>query len=333
MKGGGTMPPNVFDQANRYGVQPDPIGYFRWLIPGLDPALGFHGWLDTRTVPCPGERDRTCDTVAHLAAEVQSGPQFAVVNEFETDPESEILDRALEYLVRVRRVLRHGPQRREKFQVIATLVNLTGAPQPDTLEMGLPGQDAPALRFHLVTRNLREEDAALTLDGIASRTVSRCLLSWISLMQGGAEPDIMERWKAIAATEPNGAHRATYGLLVTIFAELTGCADLWYSALKEWDMRESTLVNEWKAEWMAEGRAEGEAKGRAEGEAEGEAKGRAEGERSALLLVLGQKFHTPVPRDLAEAVAAQSDSAVLTRWLTIAIDADSLEAFRSAITS
>ena len=27
------MPPNVFDQANRYGVQPDPIGYFRWLIP------------------------------------------------------------------------------------------------------------------------------------------------------------------------------------------------------------------------------------------------------------------------------------------------------------
>jgi hypothetical protein len=155
MKGGGTMSPNVFDQGSRYGVQPDPIGYFRWLIPGLDPALGFHGWLDTRTVPLPGERDRTCDTVAHLAADVQSGPQFAVVNEFETDPKSEILDRALEYLVRVRRVLRHGPQRREKFQVIATLVNLMGAPQPDTLEMGLPGQDVPAL------------------------------LSWISLMQGG----------------------------------------------------------------------------------------------------------------------------------------------------
>ena len=74
MKGGGTMPPNVFDQANRYGVQPDPIGYFRWLIPGLDPALGFHGWLDTRTVPFPGEPDRTSDTVAHLAADVQSGP-------------------------------------------------------------------------------------------------------------------------------------------------------------------------------------------------------------------------------------------------------------------
>jgi hypothetical protein len=183
--------------------------------------------------------------------------------------------------------------------------------------MGLPGQDVPPLRFHLVTRNLREEDATLTLDGIAAGTISRSLLSWISLMRGGAEPDIMERWKTIAATEPNSAHRATYGLLVTIFAELTGCADLWRSALKEWDMRESTLVNEWKAEWIAEG----------------EAKGRAEGERSALLLVLGKKFHTLVPRDLVAAVEAQSESAVLTRWLSIAIDADSLEAFRSAIAS
>ena len=54
---------------------------------------------------------------------------------------------------------------------------------------------------------------------------------------------------------------------------------------------------------------------------------------AALLLVLGQKFHTPLPRDLAAAIEAQSDSAVLTRWLTIAIDADSLEAFRSAIAS
>ena len=254
MKGGGTMPPNVFDQANRYGVQPDPIGYFRWLIPGLDPALGFHGWLDTRTVPFPGERDRTCDTVAHLAADVQSGPQFAVVNEFETDPESEILDRA--------RIPGAGPPCAPPRTAAAGEVpGDRHAGEPDGCAAARhPGDGSsrpgcPALRFHLVTRNLREEDAALTLDGIAAGTISRCLLSWISLMRGGAEPDIMERWKTIAATEPNSAHRATYGLLVTIFAELTGCADLWRSALKEWDMRESTLVNEWKAEWMAEGAA------------------------------------------------------------------------------
>ncbi len=61
------MPANAYDQASRYGVQPDPIGYFRWLIPGLDRALGFQGWLDTRTLPFPGTTDRTCDTVADLA--------------------------------------------------------------------------------------------------------------------------------------------------------------------------------------------------------------------------------------------------------------------------
>jgi hypothetical protein len=244
-----------------------------------------------------------------------------VVNELETDPEHEILDRALEYVVRIRRILRHGPRRRGKFQVIATMLNLTGAPQPEILEMGLPGQEVPGLRFHLVTRNLREEDAAETLDGIAAGTISRCLLSWISLMRGGAEPDIMERWKHLAATEPNGEHRATYGLLVTIFAELTGCADLWRSALREWNMRESTLVNEWKAEWLAEGRAEGEAKGRAKGE------------RTALLLVLEQKFSTPVPPDLVAAIEAQSDSVLLTHWLTAAIKAESLDAFRTAIAS
>jgi hypothetical protein len=219
------------------------------------------------------------------------------------------------------------------------MLNLTGAPQPDTLEMDLPGQEVPALRFHLVTRNLREEEAAETLDGIADGTISRCLLCWISLMRGGAEPDIMKRWKTIASIEPNSEHRSAYGLVVTIFAELTGCADLWRSALKEWNMRESTLVNEWKAEWLAEGeakgRAEGEAKGRAEGEAkgraEGEAEGRAEGERSALLLLLDQKFHAAVPRDLVAAIEAQSDRALLTRWLIAAINADSIEAFRTAI--
>ena len=83
----------------------------------------------------------------------------------------------------------------------------------------------------------------------------------------------MERWKTIAATEPKSDHRTTYAVLVTVFAELTGCADLWRSVLKEWDMRESTPRQ----------RMENKV-------AEGEAKGRAEGERSALLLVLGKRF-------------------------------------------
>jgi hypothetical protein len=29
-------------------------------------GLAYREWLDTRTIPFPGERDRTCDTVARL---------------------------------------------------------------------------------------------------------------------------------------------------------------------------------------------------------------------------------------------------------------------------
>ena len=56
----------VYDQAARYCARLDPIGFLRWLLPRLDPALLFHCWLDTRTVPFPGAPDRTCDTVADL---------------------------------------------------------------------------------------------------------------------------------------------------------------------------------------------------------------------------------------------------------------------------
>jgi hypothetical protein len=87
-----------------------------------------------------------------------------------------------------------------------------------------------------------------------------------------------------------------------------------------WNMRESTVVAEWKAE------------GRAEGIAEGVARGVAQGERRALLLVLGQKFNAPVPADLEAAIEAQADVDVLSRWLITAVAAGSLEAFRSAIT-
>jgi hypothetical protein len=42
--------------------------------------LAFREWLDTRTIPFPGERDRTCDTVARLdGAERQAEPVACIV--------------------------------------------------------------------------------------------------------------------------------------------------------------------------------------------------------------------------------------------------------------
>ncbi len=309
------MTRNVFDQAARYCIQSDPLGFLRWLIPGLDPMLTFHGWLDTRTLPFPGTPDRTCDTVADLAESATALLRWAVVTEFQTVPETEILDRALEYVVRIRRGLRFGPNQRTAYQVVAALVSLTGPAQPDILKMALPVLVSPGLHFSVAMRTLRDEDAAATLDQIASGAISRCLLCWISLMRGGATPGIIERWKQVASQEPNNQHRATYGAIVAVFAELTDCTALWKSGLEGWDMRESTIVAEWKAEGRAEGVAEGIAKG----------------ERQALLLVLGQKFGAPVPADLASAIEAQADTDILSHWVPLAVAAESLEAFRAAI--
>jgi hypothetical protein len=314
---------NVFDQSARYSVQSDPLGFFRWVVPGLDPSLRFHGWLDTRTLPFPGEPDRTCDTVANLSETPETGPRWAFVTEFQTEPEADMLDRLLEYLARLRRGLRFGPGRREKYHVAAALVSLTGPPQTAALEMILPGLASPTLRFNAAVRTLRDEDAGATLDQIATGQTSRCILSWISLMRGGGAPDIIERWKQVASQESDNSRRAAYGAIALIFADLTGRVDQWRSGLEGWNMRDSTVV----AEWKAEGRAEGKAEGRAEGRAEGIAKTR----RGDLLRLLELKFRATVPADLMSAVETQTDLDVLARWFDAAVLADSLDAFRAAI--
>jgi hypothetical protein len=301
------MTVNAYDQASRYGVQPDSPGFCRWLVTDLDPAVGFQGWLDTRTLPFPGIRDRTCDTVADLASAADSAIRWALVTEFQTEPDPEILDRLLEYVARLRRELRCGPHLRDKYQVVAAVVNLTGAPQCDTLEMSLPGLASPVVCVQAITRTMREEDAALTLDRIAAGEVSRCLLSWISLMRGGSEPGIIERWKEVARDEPNDSFRATYAALVILFAELTDCVPQWRAGLEGWNMRESNVVAEWKAE------------------------GKAEARRSDLIDVLEQRFGAPIPADLVATIEAQSDIDVLSRWFKSALRIETLDAFRSAL--
>ena len=78
---------NDFDQAARYTAKIDPPGFFRWLYGEAASApLAFRRWCDTRTLPFPGEPDRTCDTVAEF--EDTSGPDRSLiaVAEFQSRP-------------------------------------------------------------------------------------------------------------------------------------------------------------------------------------------------------------------------------------------------------
>ena len=104
-----------FDQAARYTAKLDPVGILCRLLPGLDARLMFQGWLDTRTLPFPGEPDRTCDTVAEMLDAAHLGRLWALIVEFQSEPDAEILDRLLEYMVRLRREVRHGPDHRTQY--------------------------------------------------------------------------------------------------------------------------------------------------------------------------------------------------------------------------
>ena len=173
-----------FDQAARYTAKLDPPAFLRWLLPGLDAMLAFQGWLDARTLPFPGEPDRTCDTVAELLDAAHLGRLWALIVEFQSEPDPEILDRLLEYMVRLRREFRYGPDHRTQYWTAACLLNLTGPAQADELDMALPGTDEVRLSFRPRVRTLRDDDAAATLRDIEAGTIGRCILPWIPLMRG-----------------------------------------------------------------------------------------------------------------------------------------------------
>jgi hypothetical protein len=314
---------NEFDQACRYTTKLDPAGFFRWLLGPLAGGLLFEEWLDTRTLPFPGEPDRTCDTVARFTHPRQAHRRVIWVADFQTEPDPLMLLRLLEYLARLLRERLHTPGAAERPWVGAALLNLTGPKQEDTLTLlgsallppveaeEPPPPEAAELRWRIRQKTLSEEDAAETLTRIAAREHSRCLLPWVPLMQGGGEPAIIQRWKQLAEAEPNATRRADFGGLALVFAELTAHRRRWREALEGWNMRRSEQVMEWQAEAAA--RTEIRVR------------------QADILRILEVRFRRRPSQKLAEAVQAQTDAAVLQEWLDLAVTADSLQAFRTAI--
>src|SRR5579871_842862 len=199
------MARNFYDQASRYGTKLDAIGFLRWLL--ADAALPFLGWLDTRTLPFPGDPERTCDTVAHIPEEAESEP-FALVLEFCTEPDGTMFGRLLVYLGQLWLELRPNGTPGRRYEVGAAVVNLTGRGR-SSRDMRLR---QTTVRTHLGVheRNLADASAADTLDGIADGSIARVLLAWVPLMQGGDDLAIIQRWKELAAAEPDAQRRGDY---------------------------------------------------------------------------------------------------------------------------
>jgi hypothetical protein len=297
---------NVFDQAGRYVVKSDPEDFLRWLLPGLPGDVRFERWLDTHTIPFPGEPDRRCDTVAELVHAQGLAAPWALVNELQTRPDAEILDRLLEYLARARRELRHGPYRRDKYQLGATLINLTGTTRTSSLEMVLAGEVGIEFHWSVRVRNLSEEDAVTVLADVASGQRGRWILSWIPLMRGADGEAVQAEWKKQLAAEPERRCQGQWAHLAHLFADLVGLKEAWGILLEDWAMEESRVVAEWNA------------------------KARREVKREDLLTVLRSRFKGNVPAAIVEVVRGQNDFQTLSQWFNLAVECPTPEELHTA---
>ncbi len=247
------MPPNRFDQACRYAAKLDAVGFLCWLLRESAEELRFRTWLDTRTLPFPGDPERTCDTVAWLA-DADAAIEWAVPVEFALEPSGEFFGRLLVYLGQLWLEKRPTTAGGERFSVGAVVVNLTGRGHASaTMSLRRTGIRTS---LEVVERNLCDEDAAGLLDAIADGRTSNCMLPWIPLMHGGDEAGIIQRWIELASQEADSRRRGDYGGLALVFAEAAKRLPVWKEALKEWNVIESQQVQE----WIAMGEAKGEAK-------------------------------------------------------------------------
>jgi hypothetical protein len=221
--------------------------------------------------------------------------------------------RMLGYLSGLWLNLRPDDERGSRFHVGAAVVNLTGE---GSASRSLDWPEAGLSTNLLVReRNLEHESAEELLASLEAGKWSRCMLPWVSLMAGSERPEVVDRWKAVAETEPNRRRRAEFGGIALLFAARAGRKELWESKLEGWNVEESEVVNE----WIAIGEKRGETRGRVEG--------RVEGQATSLLDVLSERFGV-VPEELEASIRDTGDVGRLRTWIRLATTAPDMQVFR-----
>jgi hypothetical protein len=117
---------------------------------------------------------------------------------------------------------------------------------------------------------------------------------------------MIDKWKDLAASEPDSSRRTDYAALAIVFASVMKKRDVWRIALKEWNMIESPVTKEW------------------------ENVGRREQIMELILDVLRDKFGE-VPADVSSHLEAIDDLSILRKLHLPAFHASSLEDFRKLI--
>ena len=309
------MEPNPFDKASRYTAKLDADAFFAWVTRLPAEQLVFREWLDTRAAPPPGNADQTGDMVARVESPAGTEPPWALAVEFQIEPDPLMFGRLMVYLGNFWQAIKPDPERGSRFNIAGVVLNLTGNGRSSQnmrwTEAGF------GTELTVLERNLASENADELLAGIEAGRWSRCVLPWVPLMTGGADPGIIERWKALAVAESDSRRRADFAGLARIFASAAGREAVWDAALEGWNVIESKVVNEWIA------------MGRAEGEARGEAKGRIAQAVALLISILEAKYGR-IASDLESQIRGTSDLSKLETWVSLAAITATLDEFHRA---
>jgi hypothetical protein len=288
-----------YDEAARFLLRQGGGPFVTWLL--AEPAEGhrFIAWLDS-VLTLPGTKERLCDAVARL--EKPDGRPMALLAESQTYPDSSMFGRLCIAGGILWETVRPSDLPDDRYGLMALVLNLTG-----TGNSGRTFRGASSLwDVSPCEWNLANEDAEKRLAEVEAGSAPLEALAFIPLMKKGGDDGIIRRWLEVVGKETDRRRRG--GLkLVVVFAGLTGCKQEWQKALEGFDVNESTIVNEWRAE----ARREGELKGAA----------------AAVLRCLRTRFGA-VPEDVTRSVNACSDLVQLETLLDSALVAASLEDFR-----
>ncbi|MGC1649809.1 MAG: hypothetical protein WA741_28625, partial [Candidatus Sulfotelmatobacter sp.] len=117
------------DQAARYAARRlNATAYLRELTgEKFWQAWQWRGWLDSQTIPFPGESDRRLDTLAWFNHADGASPPLALAIEFLARARADVLPRMAEYTLRVHRELPFQKDPIVPYLVIGVVVNLSGS--------------------------------------------------------------------------------------------------------------------------------------------------------------------------------------------------------------
>jgi hypothetical protein len=239
----------------------DPQGYLSWHLSELDPDLVWYTWLESQVAPPPGLPFLRCDCVAGLHSRSGSQAPWACLIEAQAQPIPRLGVWVLVYLGLLHEDLRFGPHDRDRFQMMAAVLNLTDTPLstaidwvPPVKHLALqPDEQAVGVKCRFWVRNVREEGADLTLEQIAERKVALCILVWVPLMAGGDDPRVVQRWREVALLQDEPHLLADYVVLALVFAELAGRRAAWAAALKEFNVQDSQIAQQWEDKGIVKG--------------------------------------------------------------------------------